>query len=415
MKKVLFTAVLLLIGVMVFAQQPVVAVAPFDIIGNAVTEAQASEINDVFFVRLGNTRRVGLVNRSIVDRILREHQFQAGDWSNDNKTAELARALNADWIVQGNIRRSGDNLLIIIQFYDIKTFRFEGGTDLRLANADEAYDRMDTLVNSLIETISGSVATSTTTTAQPAAPPVQPVPNNMVRIEGGTFTMGSPSSESGRSDNEVQHRVTVSSFYMGKYQVTQEEYETVMGTNPSNKKGYNLPVEQVTWYEAVEYCNRLSQREGLTPAYTINGTNVSWNRSATGYRLPTEAEWEYAARGGNGSPGNFIYSGSNSIDEVAWYTSNSAGGTQPVGTKKANGLGLYDLSGNVWEWCWDWYGAYPTSLQADPVGASSGSFRVGRGGSWYNTAQNVRSAYRNYGTPSNRNNILGFRLVRPVQ
>lgn len=154
---ILLAGLLAMLGASIFAQQqPVVAVAPFDVISNAVAAEQASMINDVFFVRLGNTRKVGLVNRNLVDRILKEHSFQAGDWSNDNKTAELAKALNADWIVQGNIRKTSNNLLIIIQFYDIKTFKFEGGTDIRLANVDEAYDKMDALVNKLIETISGS-------------------------------------------------------------------------------------------------------------------------------------------------------------------------------------------------------------------------------------------------------------------
>ena len=220
---------------------------------------------------------------------------------------------------------------------------------------------------------------------QAAAPPQNPVSGNMVRINGGTFQMG---SNNGYRDEEPVHTVTVSSFYMGKYEVTQKEYREVMGTNPSNFKGDNLPVEQVSWYDAVEYCNKRSQREGLTPAYTIdksrkdpNNTStydtvkwvVTWNKNANGYRLPTEAEWEYAAKGGNGSPGNYTYAGSNNADEVAWYIGSK---TQNVGTKKPNGLGLYDMSGNVWEWCWDWYGSYSSAAQTDPAGASSGSHRV---------------------------------------
>jgi TolB-like protein len=156
MKKALFCIFIVFSAAGAFAQQPVVAVAPFDVISNAVSAEQAGMINDVFFVRLGNTRAVNLVNRNIVERVLREHSFQADDWSNGNKTAELARALNANWMVQGNIRKSGNFLLIIVQFYDIRTFEFKGGTDLRLANADEAYDKIDPLVSNLIETISGS-------------------------------------------------------------------------------------------------------------------------------------------------------------------------------------------------------------------------------------------------------------------
>jgi formylglycine-generating enzyme required for sulfatase activity/rubredoxin len=200
---------------------------------------------------------------------------------------------------------------------------------------------------------------------------------------------------------------------MAKYPVTQREWIEVMGNNPSNFMGDDLHVEQVSWFAAIEFCNRLSQKEGLAPAYTINRKNVNPNRSANGYRLPTEAEWEYAARGGNGSPGNFKYSGSNNVDEVAWYDWNSGKKTHLVGEKKANGLGLYDMSGNVWEWCWDWYGDYTGSAQTDPVGISSGSIRVLRGGDWGHSDRVVRSALRGYDNPSNRNSNIGFRLVLP--
>jgi formylglycine-generating enzyme required for sulfatase activity len=187
-----------------------------------------------------------------------------------------------------------------------------------------------------------------------------------------------------------------------------------MGTNPSQVKGPNLPVEMVTWFDAVEYCNRRSQREGLTPAYAISGTGdsrtVTWNRSANGYRLPTEAEWEYACRAGTGTP---YYSG-NGVDAAGWYGANSSSTTHPVGGKQANAWGLYDMHGNVYEWCWDWYGYYTSGAQTDPVGASSGSYRVIRGGSWGDHAQNLRSAIRGYFTPTNRNSSLGFRLVRSL-
>jgi formylglycine-generating enzyme required for sulfatase activity len=236
--------------------------------------------------------------------------------------------------------------------------------------------------------------------------------STFIRIPGGTFLMG---NENSNENEKPVHQVTISSFSMAKYPVTQKEWLEVMGNNPSNFKRDTLPVVQVSWFDAIEFCNKLSQKEGLAPAYTVNGSNVSWNHSANGYRLPTEAEWEYAARGGDGSPGNFTYAGSNNVDEVAWYGGNSRGKTPPVGEKKANGLGLYDMSGNVWEWCWDWYGDYSGKVQRDPMGVSSGSGRVLRGGSWWNSHWYLRSANRDYNHPSIQDRYVGFRLVRPAQ
>jgi formylglycine-generating enzyme required for sulfatase activity len=232
--------------------------------------------------------------------------------------------------------------------------------------------------------------------------------------------MGSPSSEVNRNDAEAQHRVTVSSFYMGKYEVTQREYEEIMGNNPSSFKGANLPVETVTWFDAVRYCNARSQKEGLTPAYTISGENVSWNRSANGYRLPTEAEWEYACRAGTSTPfstGNNITTSQANYNGNYPYNNNAKGTyrekTTTVGSFASNPWGLYDMHGNVYEWCWDWYGGYSMANQTDPVGASSGAARVQRGGSWCDDARRLRSASRIVSTPSLRNIILGFRLLRP--
>jgi formylglycine-generating enzyme required for sulfatase activity len=256
----------------------------------------------------------------------------------------------------------------------------------------------------------------------PPAPAPQPVPtplpsaamlDGFVLVAAGTFMMGSPVSEVKRINNEVQHKVTISKpFYMGKYEVTQKEWAAVMRTNPSKFKGDNLPVEMVSWYDAIAYCNKRSIKERLTPAYTVSGTNVSCNWSANGYRLPTEAEWEYAARGGSGA-GYQVYAGSNSVDSVGWYDDNSGSKTHPVGTKAANSLGIHDMSGNVWEWCWDWKGDYPTSPQTDPMGASSDLKRVIRGGGWLDDDQALRSAYRDYDLPSRYDDYLGFRLLRP--
>jgi formylglycine-generating enzyme required for sulfatase activity len=262
-----------------------------------------------------------------------------------------------------------------------------------------------------------------------------PVPSGMVYVPGGSFQMGTVSG--GYSDEQPVHTVTLTGFYMGKYEVTQAQYQAVMGTNPSQTYGVgdNYPVYYVSWYDALVFCNKLSMMEGLTPAYRINNstdpaawgnvptsnaTDAVWDAvtidsGSTGYRLPTEAQWEYAAKGGNGSPGNYTYAGSNTVGDVAWYLGNSRSRTHEVGTKAANGLGIYDMSGNVMEWCWDWYGTYPSTAQTDPLGASSGSDRVGRGGDLNKFAGLVRSAIRYDERPNSRPSYIGFRLVRPAQ
>jgi len=248
-----------------------------------------------------------------------------------------------------------------------------------------------------------------------------------VRIEGGTFKMGSV--RVWEDDSRPIHTVTVSSFYMGKYEVTQKEWFDVMGTTIESiaharriklyGEGDNYPMYHVSWFHAIEYCNRRSIKEGLTPVYTDarrfnKKDTISCDWNANGYRLPTEAEWEYAAKGGNGSPGNYIYSGSDNLDEVAWHENNSGGGSRPVGTKAPNRLGLYDMSGNVWEWCWDWYNEdyYRNSPQTNPRGASSGIERVIRGSSWNRDAFVAPLATRLDFKPKDYSATIGFRLVR---
>ncbi|MCL2186859.1 MAG: formylglycine-generating enzyme family protein [Treponema sp.] len=255
----------------------------------------------------------------------------------------------------------------------------------------------------------------TVTTSPSPSPSSHKIPANFVHIKGGTFMMGSPENEPDRLDVETQHQVTVSSFYMCKFTVTQKEYREVMEKNPSGFKGDNLPVENVSWFDAIEYCNMLSQKEGLNPVYIIKGTTVTWNRKVngsletSGYRLPTEAEWEYACRAGTTTAYN---TGSNFNDNTGWFYSNSGNSTHSVGQKPANAYGLFDMHGNVYEWCWDWYGNYPSGAQTDPMGAVSGTHRVARCGCWLISAEFTRSAARGYGSPDGRNIHVGFRVVR---
>ncbi|WP_288607532.1 formylglycine-generating enzyme family protein [uncultured Prevotellamassilia sp.] len=218
--------------------------------------------------------------------------------------------------------------------------------------------------------------------------------NNMVYVSGGTFTMGGTSEQGSEAEanEKPTHSVTLSSYYICKYEVTQALWQAVMGSNPSFFKGDNLPVEYVSWNDCQTFINRLN-------SYT--GRN---------FRLPTEAEWEFAARGGNYSR-HYKYSGSNYISDVGWYDDNSGNRTHPVGTKQANELGLYDMSGNVWEWCSDWYGSYSFYSQNDPTGPNSGSYRVNRGGGWNFYAWLCRSSIRYYYSPNYTHYDLGLRLV----
>jgi formylglycine-generating enzyme required for sulfatase activity len=223
--------------------------------------------------------------------------------------------------------------------------------------------------------------------------------SNVVYVSGGTFMMGATSEQGSdaKDDEKPAHSVTLSSYYIGKYEVTQEEWTAIMGDNPSYIKGIRHPVEMVSWNDCQKFISRLNAKTGRN------------------FRLPTEAEWEFAARGGNSSQG-YKYSGSNFIDNVAWYGDNSGNSTHEVGTKASNELGLYDMSGNVYEWCSDWYGPYSSSSTTNPTGPYSGSNRVWRGGSfgsgWGTSSNYCRVTIRGKGSPDFPNGLdVGFRLA----
>lgn len=243
----------------------------------------------------------------------------------------------------------------------------------------------------------------------------------MIYVKGGTFMMGATEEQGSDADSDEKpvHEVTLSDYYIGKFEVTQGLWTAVMGSNPSYfKKGDDYPVEQVSWNDIQTFLTKLNQLTGKT------------------YVLPTEAQWEYAARSGRGGStkvyvwcsGGAIafsgsvsgssgsgeatkYSGSDDIDEVAWYTNNSGGSTHPVGQKQPNALGLYDMSGNVWEWCSDWYGSYSNEAQTNPTGPSTGASRVLRGGGWHRNARYCRVSHRGDGGPGARDLNHGFRVV----
>jgi formylglycine-generating enzyme required for sulfatase activity len=275
----------------------------------------------------------------------------------------------------------------------------------------------------------------------------EPIPG-MVWIPAGSFTMGSPANEAGRDSDETPHQVTLTGFYMGEYPVTQAKYEEIIGTNPSyfttpvspEQSTENRPVETVNWYDAIVFCNRLSMDEGLTPAYKISGStdpddwgavpedwggDPIWDavvivEGSTGYRLPTEAQWEYACRAGTVTP---FYTGNNIATDQANYDGNYPYNSNPRGTYRnrtttvgdfaPNDYGLFDMHGNVYEWCWDWYSSYGSGAQNNPKGPVSGEFRTMRGGSWYSGAGDLRSACRSNYWHYWGAEFIGLRLVRP--
>lgn len=224
---------------------------------------------------------------------------------------------------------------------------------------------------------------------------------DMVRVDGGTY------------DNEPEH-MSVSDFLIGTYEITQKQYNDVMGSMPDGfysgyGSGDNYPVSRMTWYEAAAFCNALSAHDGFDNVYTISGTTVTADFTKNGYRLPTEDEWEFAARGGNSTHG-YSYSGSDTIDDVAWYYANSESSAHQVGTKAANELGIFDMSGNVQEWCHDWYGDYPPNVRTDYIGPSTGTSRTVRGGGWSSSGYDVSA--RMMVNPSSNGYDLGFRVMR---
>ena len=262
-----------------------------------------------------------------------------------------------------------------------------------------------------------------------------PVPGEMVTVTGGTFITIDTSKQ---TPDTVT--VTVSDFSIGKYEVTQKEWEDVMGSNPAEYDptnnigvGDNNPVYHIGWFDILVFCNKKSVLDGLSPCYTINAstdpadwgarpvysndpTFAAWNAvecdwDANGYRLPTEAEWEFAARGGANWTDGYTYSGSNAIENVAWYDGNSGSLLHLIGTKSPNQLGIYDMTGNLYEYCWDWYAPYVDN-SIDPVGPSTGDMRIVRGGSWMSMPANcvVNGRYREY--PNTNYDYNGFRLVK---
>lgn len=348
-------------------------------------------------------------DRVSMSQIMGEHNFQRTGYVSDTQIKQLGEMTGATYILICEVAFVDEaNIVLVSKIIDIETTKVISNADIqstsdgqsileacrslakRLLKVDSSYSRPNTS-NKVAPSQSSSTSVSQ---GQSKEISVNGVSFKMIYVAGGTFTMGATAEQDGYgSDETPTHQVTLSDYFIGETEVTQELWYAVMGTNPSKfTRSSRNPVEMVSWYDCQAFIQKLNQLTGLR------------------FRLPTEAEWEYAARGGNSSKG-YKYSGSNRIDDVAWNDGNSGNTTHEVATCYPNELGLYDMSGNVWEWCSDWYGSYSSMAQTDPSGAGSGSYRVYRGGSWFNYARGCRVAYRYRNTPGDRFGYLGLRLV----
>ena len=359
-------------------------------------------------------------NRVDMSAITGEQNFQRTGMVSDEQIKQLGQMTGAKYILIAEAANySNTEILVLANLVDVESGKIVNSSVPIVTSMDS-----ETLTKSCIDiaktllNIGGGTMPTRTTTYDQTGYASQPTPAanqdftetawginmKMIWVEGGNFLMGCTSEQSDCHEDERNvRRVTVDGFYIGMLEVTQFQWETVVGTsiyqqkskaggNSTSGVGPDYPMYYVSWDEAMEFCRLLSNKTGRT------------------YTLPTEAQWEYAARGGNKNEGA-KYAGSNMIDAVAWYTDNSGSSTHIVGSKRANALGIYDMTGNVWEWCKDWYAGSYVSDTNNPVGPSSGDRRVSRGGSWENGASISRVAYRGVSTPGGRGDHLGFRVV----
>jgi formylglycine-generating enzyme required for sulfatase activity len=402
----------------VYAAGAKLVVPPFENRGTKLPEAELENLRDYLISAFIKTGRFQVPDRDAMDLLFEEHRFQLSDWADEQKSAEMGRMLNADYIARVIVTHDGKTNLFVARILDVKTARGLSAAEMEFTNQRDAREKMEDFAGDILQRTGGGgqPAPASRPASAPATRPAPRLtgraPKGFVLVEGGTFMMGNSSNELEAILERPQHQVTVSSFYMGKYEVTQREWRQIMGNNPSSHKGDKLPVVYVSWYEAIEYCNRRSVKEKLTPCYRGSGDSITCDFNANGYRLPTEAEWEYAAKGGNKNFLTYLYAGSNNVDAVAWYKGNSEIKPHPVGTKAPNELGIHDLSGNVLEWCWDWFGDYGNRAQTDPAGPSSGFSRIWRGGGVWHDAWTQRSSNRGVWPPSAGIWTIGFRLVR---
>lgn len=405
MKRIFLFSALLMLSAFVMAQntKKVAILETVDKEGN-VPYGIRLQLRSNLTYSISSTEGYEGYDRVDMSSIMGEHNFQRTGMVSDAQIKKLGEMTGATSILVAEAAiYDPTHIIITAKILNVETASVENSAPPQIAGTDP--DAMQNACTQLAAKLLGTPGNSGNYTATRPGGVSQGTATltftvngatfEMIKVEAGTFTMGCTSEQGSDcyGDESPYHRVTISSdYYIGKFEVTQELYQAVMGTNPSNWKAYDRPVENVSWNDAMEFCAELSRMTGRR------------------FTLPTEAEWEYAARGGKKST-NAKYSGSSSVANVAWYDGNSGSQTHPVGKLRPNELGIYDMSGNVWEWCLDWKGDYSSASQTDPMGPGSGSYRVARGGSWNYDAKGCRVSDRNGSTPGNRFSTLGFRVV----
>ncbi len=393
----------------------------------AVLEFRGVGIQPEYLLKLSDQSRRAALDSLPSDQYLimtRENMLQIlGDMGLDPSCLEgtcevdVGRNIQADAIIAGDIMLIQSTYVLTLKLYDthsgrlLSTLDVENTDLLRLKN--ETYQSSKELLQQGLGLESSDMVSSRRTSVTQKPRQTQTFEGDGYQaqlIPAGTFTMGCTGSGDCGHDEFPTHQVTLTNdFYMMRSEVTQKLYQEVMGNNPSEFTwfGSKKPVEEVSWLNAAQFANRLSQMEGLEPCYQIDREQVTWSdMDCKGWRLPTEAEWEYAAKAGQ----LFIFAGSNRVGQVAWYDGYL--GTHRVCRKKTNDYGLCDMSGNVLEWVWDWYGDYSSQSGTDLAGPSSGQIRVYRGGGWGYDAGSPRVSYRNFNDPGREDYYLGFRPGR---
>lgn len=419
MKKLLIL-LLSVFSLTVYAQAEKVRIAVFDPIATfAINDGTDVIVREITSSTVVNSGMYDVIDRMTLNKLAEEQNFARNGMMDETQAVQIGKIAGASKVLFSVLASSGTRNMLTTKLIDVLTGTVE---KQQYKLIDQSMDIVLEVENLTKALIGGKIPTRTTTTttysqtgyaSQPAPAANQDftetawgINMKMIWVEGGDFFMGCTSEQGGDcgSDEQNVRRVTVDGFYIGMLEVTQSQWEKVVGTsiyqqrskaNTSNTFGVgpDYPMYHVSWNEAMEFCRLLSNKTGRT------------------YTLPTEAQWEYAARGGNKNE-SAKYAGSNMIDAVAWYTDNSGSSTHIVGSKRANALGIYDMSGNVWEWCKDWYAnSYVSYDTNNPVGPSSGFDRVYRGGSWSNAASYCRVAFRGNGSPGGRSSALGFRVV----